>query len=94
MHIIEEHNKMGWITAQIEGRWVQAKVYDRSSTFGINDGRVCKLSISKTGQYNRNLPFFGQMEYSYDRDTAFDNLPDDLLDKIVNELEVLPIAND
>ena len=90
MKILEAHDRTGWITARIEGRWVQAKVYDLPSTFGINDGRVSKLTISKTAHRTPSRPFFEQMEYSYDRGLDFDNLPDGLLEKIVAELETLP----
>ena len=91
MKIIEPHNKYGWITAIIEGRWVQAKVYSKPSTYGINDGRVSKLVISKTATRNSNCEFFNQMDFNYDRGHDFDNLPKGLLDKIVAELEALPV---
>ena len=40
MKILKNHDENGWITAIIEGRWVQAKVYDNPSVYGIDDGRV------------------------------------------------------
>ena len=47
MRIIKPHSDTGWITAEIEGRWVQAKVYDEPSSYGINNGRVSKLAVGK-----------------------------------------------
>lgn len=91
--IIEPHNETGWITAVIQGRWVQAKVYDLPSTFGVRNGRVSKLAIGKTDKWDCELRFFDQMAYNYDRGLDFhnkDELPPDVLDAIVAELEMLP----
>lgn len=92
MKILEDERAYtGWITAIIEDRWCQAKVYDESSGYGINDGRVSKLVVGKTGQRNeRGQPFFDAMDFNYDRGLDFDNLPKGLLDKIVAQLEALP----
>ena len=90
MKIIKPHTDIGWITAIIEGRWVQAKVYDEPSTFGINDGRVSKCCIGKTDQRDPCQGFFSQMDYNYDRGLDFDNLSPGVLDKVVAELETLP----
>lgn len=90
MRIIEPHSDTGWITAEIEGRWVQAKVYDEPSSYGINNGRVSKLAVGKESFRDSNKPFFDQMCYNYDRGLDFDNAPKGLIDKIVNQLEQLP----
>lgn len=91
MHIITPHNiETGWITAIIENRWVQAKVYDEPSDYGINDGRVSKLVVGKTSTRNPNVNFFDQMCYNYDRGLDFDKAPKGLIDKIVAQLENLP----
>lgn len=90
MQILDPHNEYGWITAIIEGRWVQAKVYDEPSTYGINNGRVSKCAIGKTQYRDPTQNFFDQMAFNYDRGLDFDNLPPGLLDKIVAELETLP----
>jgi hypothetical protein len=92
MQILEADDQTGWITAIIEGRWVQAKVYDEPSMYGINEGRVSKLAISKTDTRDPNLNFFDQMDYNYDRGLDFKRrtLPVATLRKIVAELEALP----
>lgn len=90
MNIIEPHDETGWITAVIEGRWIQAKVYDEPSCYGINEGRVSKLVIGKTNVRNRNENFFDQMCFNYDRGLDFSNINPDLLTKIVSQLEALP----
>ena len=78
-----------WIEAVIHGRWVEAKVYNEPSTFGVNDSRVSKLSISKTDSRDPNQNFFPQMAYNYDRGLDFDHLEDDeLLCEIVKMLEM------
>jgi len=92
MIIIDEHDKHGWITCYVAGRWVQAKVFSEGSTYGINNGRVSKLSISKNNKRDAGKPFHPQMDYNYDRGLEFDNLPDGMLDKIVQELEALPTS--
>jgi hypothetical protein len=90
MKVLKAHDKFGWITAVINGRWVQAKVYDEPSVFGINDGRVSKLAIGKSSMLYPTTPFFDQMAYNYDRGLDFDDLPAGVLDGIVEELERLP----
>ena len=90
MIILEPHSEHGWITAIIEGRCVQAKVYNEPSTYGVNNGRVSKLAIGKTDKRDPNRNFFDQMAFNYDRGLDFDNLPKGLLNKIVAELETLP----
>lgn len=91
MDILEPHNiETGWITAIIENRWVQAKVFDTPSDYGINNGRVSKLVVGKTSYRDPNRSFFSQMCYNYDRGLDFDEAPKGLIDKIVGQLENLP----
>lgn len=91
MHILEPHSvETGWITAVIENRWVQAKVYDEPSDYGINNGRVSKLVVGKTANRDPYRNFFEQMCYNYDRGLDFDKAPKGLIDKIVGQLENLP----
>lgn len=91
MKIINKHNpKKNWITCEIEGRLVEAKVFDKSSCFGVNNGRVSKLAISKTDGIDSENDFLSQMDYHYERGLDFDNLPAGVLDKVIAELESLP----
>lgn len=84
----------GWITAIIDGRWCQAKVYDEPSVYGINNGRVSKLAVAKKGitslGASTGLNFFENIDYNYDRGIDFDNLEDGVLDRIVAKFEALP----
>ncbi len=93
MIIIKPHDYTGWITAIIQGRWVQAKVYDEPSTFGINNGRVSKLAVGKTRTRDSSRDFFDQMCYNYDRGLDFDRSSPGLINKIVAELEKLPLRS-
>ena len=77
----------GWITAIVCGRWVQAKVFDEPSTYGINDGHVSKLVIGKTDKRDVNRDFLEQMCYNYDRGLDFDNAGSMLVNEIVKQLE-------
>ncbi len=91
MKILDPHSYTGWITVVIDGHWVQAKVYDEPSTFGVGGwGRVSKLAIGKTDTVDRNKNFFDQICYNYDRGLDFDRAPEGLVDKVVAELEKLP----
>lgn len=90
MKILQAHDQTGWVTALIEGRWVQAKVYDEPSDYGINGGRVSKLVISKTATRNPNKVFFDQMCFNYDRGLDFDEAPEGMVEKVVAALETLP----
>jgi hypothetical protein len=92
MKLLQRSGSSGWITAIIEGRWVQAKVYDEPSIFGVNDCRVSKLVIGKTDNRDPNQDFFEQMDYNYDRGLDFHNetLPVEVLNKILSVLNGLP----
>ena len=92
MKIISPHNQYGWITCSIDDRWVQAKVYDTPSEFGVNHGRVSKLSIGKPHNMitQDGEAFFNKIDYNYDRGLDFDNLPEGVLDNIIEKLESLP----
>lgn len=92
MQILKSHDKKtGWLTAEICGRWVQAKVFDKPSSYGINGGRVSKLSIGRINfldGYEKD--FLDRLDFHYDRGESFNNLPDGMLQKIVSKLESLP----
>lgn len=91
MKILEPHSQTGWITCIIEGHWVQAKVYDMPSDYGVGGfGRVSKLAIGKTDRVEPYQNFFDQMCYNYDRGLDFDEAPKGLVNKVVAELEKLP----
>ena len=76
-----------WYETTIDGRWLQAKIYNEGSQFGINGGRVSKLGICKPGM---KFAGWNTVDYNYDRGLDFDHLPDGVLDKILAELEALP----
>lgn len=93
MRIIEDaRRETGFITAVIDGRWVQAKLYDVPSTYGVFDCRVSKLSIGKTAHRRKGENFWNQMAYHYDRGDDFDNLPDGVLVSVTDQLNALPKA--
>jgi hypothetical protein len=85
-------NATGWLQLAIyTGRaavaYAQAKVYDEPSRFGINAGRVSKLSIATPG----DQPWGAREFYAYDRGLDFDhcdahNLPG-LAEAVVAYLE-------
>ncbi len=63
-----------WTEGETDGyRWY-AKVYDVGSGWGIDGGRVSKLSISDSGDTE---------VYNYDRGLDFDNAPAGLVAKIL-----------
>ena len=93
MQILKAHDQYGWITAIIDGRWVQAKVYNEPSAYGIKNGRVSKLAIGKTDTRNPNENFFDQMCYNYDRGLDFSKITRGELNSIVRQLEALPLLD-
>ena len=93
MKILSPQSRSGWITVEIEGRLVEAKVYNTGSVFGINEGRVSKLAIMKTDKRDRNMDYFDQCDFNYDRGLDFDNLPAGVLDNVVAQLEALPVTD-
>lgn len=94
--VLLTHAASGWITILADDRWVQAKVYDESSIFGVNDCRVSKLVIAKKGVkllgVASGLNFFDNLDYNYDRGLDFhnDELPQETLDEILKWLNELP----
>lgn len=59
-----------WEQGTTNGYKWQAKVYDEPSHYGIDGGRVSKLSICNADK---------TCVYNYDRGLDFDNAPDGLL---------------
>jgi hypothetical protein len=63
-----KNNKRGkskmWKSGEINGYKYEMKQYDSGSVYGINEGRISKLSIRKDGK---------EM-YNYDRGLDFDEL--------------------
>ncbi len=80
MKVIETERE--FVIFTIDGHWGMAKVYDLPSEFGINKGRVSKLSIVKGEKWDASKEV-----YSYERGLDFDNSPKGLLDKILKQLE-------
>lgn len=72
-----------WLTARVQGRKIQAKIFDEGSRFGINNGRISKLHISRKGAEGLGLR---DACYNYDRGADVDE-GDPVVDKIVSELE-------
>ena len=63
-----------WKKGTTDGyRW-EAKVYTNGSMFGIDNGRVSKLSI-----YGAN----GSAIYAYDRGLDMDNAPEGLVARVI-----------
>jgi hypothetical protein len=92
MKIIKQDKRTGWVTAIIEGRWVQTRVFDEASFYGINEGRVSKLWISKTSSIKKGQNFEAQMDFAYDRGEYINRAPADLVSKIISKLETLPTS--
>jgi hypothetical protein len=77
-----------WYNGILEGYWWEAKVFDRGSVYGINDGRVSKLSICKGDQWDHD-----QCVYNHDRGLDLDRLADrTILDKVLEYCASLPIS--
>ena len=87
----DERQRSGWVTCVIAARWVQAKVYDEGSQFGINGGRVSKLIVSKDMMKPKVFTKEG-LDFSYDRGADYSNLPEKDVAVIVAALEKLPPA--
>lgn len=93
MVLDDDRAKSGYITCVIAGRWVQAKVYDEPSEYGVGGfSRVSKLGIGKSMVRDPMKNFFDQMDYNYDRGLDFSNLPDNDVAVVVAALEKLPVT--
>lgn len=90
----DKRKDTGWITAIICGRWVQAKVYDEPSEYGIDNGRVSKLAIMKTDTRDVNSAYHPQLCYHWDRGLDFKRKGTTIafVREIVAILEELPIT--
>ncbi len=78
-----------WVHTEIKGHRIIAKVFDEGSNFGVNGGRVSKLSIYKPGTTGGG---FSDMVYNYDRGFDFSEIDEKLLSEILWELEHLPVV--
>ncbi|GIC82308.1 hypothetical protein FMO003_25890 [Moritella sp. F3] len=93
MEIIEPHDESLWITAIIEGRWVNALVLNSPGIDCINNGRVSQCTVAKKRFRDWSKSYRDEMGYCYNRGLNFDDLPKGLLDGIIGRLETLPQIN-
>ncbi len=68
-----------WKEKIIDGHWCQAKVYDEPSEFGIENGRISKLTIAKGPAWEG----MSKTIYNYSRGLDFDETPNGLLQKVL-----------
>lgn len=68
-----------WKTKIIDGHLCTAKVYDEPSQYGINNGRISKLVISKGDSFEG----MSETIYNYSRGLDFDETPSGLLQKVL-----------
>jgi len=85
MKIIKKHDSHGWVTVEINGFIATAKVFDEGSVYGIDEGRISKLSISSK---------VDKQVYNYDRGLEFSNIDSENLDLIIAELNTLPTSEE
>ena len=74
-----EMGRDGWMRGTTDGHAWIAKVYDEGSTWGINEGRVSKLTVYATDRKSAEI-------YNYDRGLDFDNAPAGLVDQILGQI--------
>jgi len=79
----------GWVSCIIAGVLVDALMFNEPSDYGINDGRISKLSVYKTAMRDRNAPWGPQLDFHYDREEDYCNLTEEELDVVVTALEKL-----
>ena len=60
-----------------------ATVFETLSEYGINNGRVSKLSIRKVYKNTANSTYTEKEIYNYDRGLDFNNCPNNILNKII-----------
>ena len=70
----------GWIDGWTDEHYWMAKVYDEGSNWGINEGRVSKLTVYD-GRTSKSPEI-----YSYDRGLDFDHAPACLIDQILEQI--------
>ena len=68
----------GWIEGVMDGRYWQAEVYREGSSFGIDGGRVSKLTICSTPRWDHQHVIF-----RYDRGEDVNEVPASFVGKIV-----------
>jgi hypothetical protein len=96
--ILDKHNiNTGFVTIIAHNRWIQAKVYDDPSDYGVRNCRVSKISIAKEGVrllgIESGLRFFDNCDYNYDRGLDFhnkNNLSKKTLYEILDYLNDIP----
>jgi hypothetical protein len=62
-----KYTRDGWVDGMIDGFRFQAKVFDESSRFGINEGRVSKLMIWDESKRQADANIFKASILNYDR---------------------------
>lgn len=94
---IESANEnTNWVVGTYKGLEVQAKVFDEPSEFGIREGRVSKLEVSRSKDEIRSRAssrMGKDVLYSYDRGEDVNKLSSSIFDGLLAELESLPFRS-
>ena len=89
---IEKQPNTLWYKGTIGKYSFEAKVYDDPSTFGINEGRISKLTVWDDAKYQKTHKLFAACIMNYDRD--WDVKPkaahSAMIDALIAKLERLP----
>ena len=71
-----------WKTGTHKGYYYQAVIFDEGSIYGIDGGRISKLSICKGDKWAA-----GKEVYSCDRGLDFNNMPAEDLQDVISHIE-------
>lgn len=80
------------VTCIIAGRFVEALVFNEPSQYGINGGRVSRLTIYKRPMRDRTIPWLDDLDYNFcrhDEDEFVSNIPEADIAVVVAALEKL-----
>ena len=70
-----------WKTGTHKGYFWMAKIFDEGSIYGIDGGRISKLSICKGEKWTA-----GKEVYNYERGLDFNNMPAEDLQEVINHI--------
>lgn len=80
------HNSNNWVNGKCENYDFEAKLFDEGSEFGINEGRVSKLTISDNGNWIVNYDRGWDIEVKKEHEEVF-NLIMNLLESSEKRFE-------
>jgi len=77
----QKFHDSGWRDGVTDGHWWQAKISEEPGPLGVNGGRVIKMAVCNSAEWNHK-----EVIFNYSGGVDIDNAPPELIQKIISAI--------